>query len=583
MSLFCLTPQAEKAIKEKFLSGELDFEKISNAKTSEERRALFSFLGDGTALKLNEALETRLLRPNQQRAMSTFFQQALGVKEPARRDILTQVLKQERLLNPKELESFMADAMAAKYGHKTTQEQAKHLFELAKVSNDKLSAIKEESPIGSPERLEQGAARVAFVKYRSQLEQESNKIPLKELITNPIELFTQLSGLSKSFVASMNNHFFGRQGWRTLFDKPKIWTDNFMKSWSDAGKEIQGISAMDAIKADVWSRPNSLNGLYAIHKIDVKLDKEEQIPSHAPTRIPLLGRLFSASNSMFEGASLRIRADFADAVFKEAQENGVDVRDPKTNLGTLVNSITARGQVDTRGKFGQLVNAAIFSPKYLKSQLDLMGAIPDYLINKTPLGEGKETGEFARAVHARNALKTIVGISTILAVAKLLDPDSVELDPRSSRSGKIWVGADHEIGIDVTAGNASLWTLAARLTPSMHNGEWGLWSENQSGKWTNNSPLAHTKHNPAELITGFLEQRTAPLTSYILSYIDKKYWDKESDAGKALKLVSPMNAQAISELNKDSEKINNVLYTFLVSAGFLGTHIAPDFQHRKEE
>ncbi len=581
--MFCLTPQAEKLIKEKFLSGELDFDKISNAKNSDERRELFSFLGRENAIKFNEALETRLLRPNQQRAMSTFFQQALGIKHPATRDVISTIMKQERLLNPEKLENFMSDAMAAKYGHKTTQAQAKHIFDLAKVANDKLAAIKEDSPVGSPERLEQGAARVALVKYLSQLKAENEKMPLKDLITDPVEMFTRLSGLSKSLVATFNNHFFGRQGWRTLFDKPDIWTKNFMKSWGDAGKEIQGVDAMDAIKADVWSRPNSLNGLYAIHKIDVKLDREEAIPSHSPTRIPLLGRLFSASNSMFEGASLRIRADFADVVLKQAEENGVDVRDPKTNIGTLVNSITARGNINIPGKFGKIVNTAMFSPKYLKSQLDLMGAIPDYLINKTPLGKGTSEGEFARSVHAKNALKTIVGISTILAVSKLLDPDSVELDIRSSRFGKIWVGADHEIGIDVTAGNASLWTLAARLTPSMHNGEWGLWSQSQSGKWTNNSPLANTRHNPAELITGFLEQRAAPLTSFLLSYIDRKYWDKETTGQKALKLVSPMNAQAISELNKDSEKINSTLYTFLVAAGFLGTHIAPDFQHRKEE
>lgn len=578
----CLTPQAKELLKAKFLSGELDFNKISDAKTSEDRRALFSFLGEGTAIKLNEALEMQLIRPNQQKAMSNFFQQALGLKNIANKDIISSIMKQERLLNPKELESFMSDAVKSKYGSETSQAQAKNIYELAKKANDALGKIKEESPVGSPERLEHGAARVALVKYLAQVK-GADKIDIKSLITDPLEMFTQLTGFTKSVVASMNNHFFGRQGWRALFDKPDIWANNFAKSWGDMAKEIKGVSAMDAIKADVWSRPNSLNGLYAIHKIDVKLDTEEQIPSHAPTRIPLLGRLFKASNSAFEGASLRIRADFADAVLKEAEENDVDIRDPKTNIGTLVNSITARGRVEVYGTLGKLINTAMFSPKYLKSQMDLIGAIPDYLINKTPLGEGKETGEFARGVHARNAIKTIVGISTILAVAKLFDNKSVDLDSRSSRSGKIWVGADHEIGIDVTAGMGSVFTLAARLTPSIHNGTWGLWSQSQSGRWTNNSPLNKGKHNPGELITGFLEQRAAPLTSYILSYIDRKYWDKTTDGQKAMKLVTPMNFGAVSDLNKDTEKIDSTLYTLLVAGGFLGVHVEPDFQHQHKE
>ncbi len=581
--MFCLTPQAEQLIKEKFLSGELDFDKISNAKSSEERRKLFSFLGDNYALKLNEALESRLLMKNQQRAMNTFFQKALGLKEQPMRDLVSSVMKQERLLNPKELESFMADAVAKKYGHKMTEEQARHIFEIAKTANDARTSIPEGSPNGSNERLAYGSALAALKEYKGQVKANATKIPFKDLITDPVELFIKLSGIAKSLVANLNNHFFGRQGWRTLFDRPEIWTKNFSKSWGDMGKELQGKDAMLPIKADIWSRENSINGLYSIHKVDVGLDTEEAFPEHEPGKIPLFGRLYKASESAFNGAALRMRADTFDALVKQAEEQGVDVRDPKTNLGTLANSITARGNVKTSGKIGRFINAAMFSPKYLKSQLDLIGAIPDYLINKTPLGKGEPEGEFARSAHAKNALNTIVGISTLLAVAKLLDPDSVELDPRSSRSGKIWVGKDHEIGFDVTAGIGSLFTLASRLTPSMHEGEWGLWSQSQSGRWTNNMPGSGDKHNPGELISGFLEQRESPLMSMISSYINHKYYDKETGGQKLLKLVTPMNAQAVMELNKDSEDVDPLLYTLAVAAGLLGVHVNPDYQHRKEE
>ena len=47
---------------------------------------------------------------------------------------------------------------------------------------------------------------------------------------------------------------------------------------------------MLSVKADVYSRPNALDGTYKRMKLDVGIDAEEAFPSTFPERIPVIGR-----------------------------------------------------------------------------------------------------------------------------------------------------------------------------------------------------------------------------------------------------------------------------------------------------
>lgn len=578
--MFCLTPQAIKMMKDKFLSGEITPEKLNNAKSSEERRAMLSFLGADTALKVNELIESKLLLKNQQKGLITAAKHLFGEKTPAARDAVSSILRMGKFLHPEDKNKFMSDLAAKRLGTKVSQDQAEKIFNAAKIANDARSAIPKTSPNGSPERVAFGNALVSFKDYMKQVRQEDHKIPLKDLITDPLEMFTRLSGLSKSLVANLNIHYFGRQGWRTLFDRPSVWLNGFGKTFGDIASELKGMDAMAPIKAEIWSRENALNGLYTIHKVDIGLDSEEAFPEHLPGKIPLIGKLFKASESSFNGAALRLRADTFDALVKEAKEKGVDVTDPKTNLGTLANSITARGQVNLPGKVGRFINASMFSPKYLKSELDALGALPSYVLNKVGLGKGDKAGEFARAKNAQNVIKTVAGVATIMTIAKLLDPDSVkDIDPRSAKFGKIYVGADHEIGIDVTAGMGSLVTAVSRLIPTEHEGKLGFWYKKYNGSYVD--LLKNRNETVGDVISDFFTNRASPLMGFILSeYINHKYYDKESVGDKALKLVEPMQTTSVQELNKDTTKVDSLLYGLLLAGGFMGAHESVDYKHQ---
>ena len=560
---FCLTPQATELLKKKIAEDKLTAEDFHNMDDAERHGYFASFLDDATATKLNEMIESKLLLKDQQRGIVNGLKEAFGEKHPAYRDAVAKVMRMERILKPSDVNKFMSDLAAHKLGKTVTADQAARLHDLAKSASDSRDVIPKDSPNGSKERLDYGSKLAAFKKYVSDLKNPSEGI--KDYLS-----ITKLAGVSKSLVANLNNHFFGRQGWRTLFDRPDVWMNNFAKSWGDMAKELKGQDAMNAVRADVWSRENAINGLYRIHKVDIGLDSEEAFPEHLPGKIPLLGRLYKASESAFNGASLRMRADTFDALVKEAKAQGVDVNDPNTNLGKLANSITARGDVNL-GQLAKPINVMMFSPKYLKSQLDALAAVPDYTINKIGLGGGTEAAEFSRAKAAQNVLKLIAGVGTILTISKLIDPESVEQDPRSKKFGKVWVGPSHEVGIDVTAGMGSLITIASRLIPTEHNGKWAMWYETSKGKYINIGKSRNI--HPADLVFDFMEQRSSPLANYILtSYLDHKLYDKETAIQKAEKLVQPMQAETMHSLAHAKEPIDAFLYSLLSAASFLGVH-----------
>jgi hypothetical protein len=173
----------------------------------------------------------------------------------------------------------------------------------------------------------------------------------KEWLTSPTEMFNTIAGTAKSALSSFDNSFFGRQGIKMFFSQPDIWAKDFAKSWGDIGRELvktkSSVEPMDIIKADIYSRENAINGKYDTAGIDLGLSTEEAFPSPLPGKLPILGRLFNASETAFNGAALRMRADYGDRILKKAEEFGIDTsdKDQSQGLGKLINAMTGRGYI----------------------------------------------------------------------------------------------------------------------------------------------------------------------------------------------------------------------------------------------
>ena len=568
---FCLTKSLTTEFLKRVKSGEVDPEKLSNM-TSQERRTFFTtFLGDENARHINALFESKLLLKNQQQGIITWAKKIGGLKPQAQRDILSRVERMTEILQPKEMDAFLEDLASQRLGVSVSLDEAGKIAELSKTITDKKSIIPENSPIRSPERMEYGTALALFKQYVGGLKAQAKQLTPKELLSNPIQLLQEIGGATKSIASAFDNSFFGRQGLLTLITKPNIWGNNFIKSWGDMKKELKGIDAMIPIQADVFSRPNAMNGKYKALKLDIGLESEEAFPSSWPEKIPFFGKIFKASESAYNGAALRFRADLADRLIPEIEASGTDLK--SSGLGILINSMTGRGRVELTPGQSKFINTTIYSIKWLKSNLDVLTA-HQFDPNVSPVVKKKA---------AENLGRMVLTIGSLLGVAKMIDPESVEEDPRSFNFGKIMVGPNHEFKISVLPGFGALITLASRVVPTLHNGELGFWYKTTKGKYFKLSTGKFGSKTPTDMIVDFMEGKAAPVARTLLTVWEGRTFEGEEPTltGEARKLATPIPIENLFEIAQFSTGANPILVAILSGLELIGFNVGTPTKRRK--
>lgn len=548
---WCLIKSEATKFKKALKDGTIDPLKLSEM-TSEERRSFFQeFTNESNAIKMNALFESKLLLKNQQRGMITWAKRVAGITPQAKRDILSKINRLDKVLDPQENEQFLRDLASTRLGVGVSEAEAKTLHDLGKEIERKKANADEDGNFKSEEtRLSYGASVVALENYVRDLKLEARKVNFKE---QPLEFIKQkyleVPGTLKSLVASLDNSFFGRQGIKTLADTrtSKIWFKNFLKSWKDIATELKGGDAIDAIKADIYSRPNAINGKYKAGGYGLNVLSEEAFPSSLPERIPLFGRLFKASESAYNGGALRLRADLADRLITKAEEHGVNtlLKEEAEPLGHLVGSLTGRGSIGRLGVFSKEINVLFFSVKFVKSNFDTLTA---HAFDKKV-----RQNEFARKEAIKSTLSIVSTMAMVLAIAKMLNPDWVEEDPRSTNFGKIKIFGRWT---DITGGMASLPTLVARILPTQRDGEWGRWYKSSSGNWIKLGD-SYGSMTPEDVFYNFFEGKLSPFARVIKTYT----LDQGKDfIGKPVTLTDtlvnttfPISVQSYMEMMKDDE------------------------------
>lgn len=546
MAGFCLPKFTADAMREKLVSGELTPEKLAQM-NSAERRTAFSFLGEENARQVNALFESKLLLKDQQAGMIRWAKQILGPDSPALRDTLAKVERNIDILSEEDLDVYLEDLVNKKMGIDITQEESAKLVELSQGVERAKANLDPDSPIGSESRVEYGLQLALFKEYVEGLKLKNNSTFMRQYIEEPSKLLYDLAGASKSILASLDNSFFGRQGLKVLTTNPDIWAKSFLKSWGDFGKAIAGGDATQAVKADIYSRPNALNGNYQRAKVALGLTTEEAFPSSLPTRIPVLGRLFKGSEQAYNSAALRMRADLMDRFLKMAEENGVDITDKKQaeSIGKLVNSMTGRGSIGKAEALGKEINLALFSVKFLKSNFD-------YLTAHT---FDREMSSFARKQAAANLVKTIGSLAGVLYIANQLWPGSVETDPRSADFGKIRIG---DTRFDISGGMGSLVTLAVRLAT-------GETKSSTTGKVTDLTSDKYGAPNRFDVLLDFGAGKTSPPLKAVIDVMRNKDFTGQRPTlrSTAENMVTPLPVTTWEELQ--SPKAAPAVLSFILS------------------
>lgn len=555
MAAFCLIPKQVNKFLKGLKDGEINPEKMAGMSSAERRTYLEQFVGKENAKGVNALFESKLLLKNKQAAYINWAKKVGGISPKERRDMISKIENLQKVLDPKQEEQFLADLASQRLRVNITQEEAGVLANLSKKAQDlRLKANPEGKFASNSERLEYGAAQVQLENFFNQLKLDTTRLRFSEgrakYLANAVK---EIPGTLKSLVASLDNSFWGRQGIKTLYTHPRIWTKNFIKSWGDLARQTTAKgkwyqagddAVLDSIKADIYSRPNALNGKYKAGGYGLNVLSEEAYPSSIPEKIPFLGRLFKASETAYNGAALRLRADLADMLISKAERMGINTLNPDEagGMGSLVSSLTGRGNIPMTPSQAKATNVLFFSIKFLKSNIDIL----------TAHQFDSKANAFVKREAALNLLKIVSTTATILATAKILDPDSVDEDPRSTNFGKVKVFGHWT---DITGGLSSLVTLAARtIVPSMHEGELGLWKKSGTGKYTNLLAGEYGQEDAFDLlVNGLFSNKLSPAAGLF-----RDIWRGQDFSGQpvtpssALKSVgTPLFAQNALDLMKD--------------------------------
>lgn len=550
MGKYCLVKPFADDFKQRLKNGEIDPEKLASM-TSKERNTFFTeFLGEHNAKNVNALFEKKLLMKNKWQGVINWAKEVSGIKPEVRNDLLSRIERmakdpEKNILNPENETAFLKDLASSKVGVGISYDEAKNITEMAnKVNETKNNYTEKDGWTSESDRLKYGAAKMTLKNYVNDLKIEASKPELKEYL-NPGKSISLMAGYAKSLKASLDDSALFRQGWKTVFTNPKIWGNNALKSFNDIAKVMGGKDIITATEAEIYSRPNSMNGLYNKLKIDIG-NLEEAYPTTLPEKIPLFGRLFKASEQAYTAFLYRMRADIADKYIKIAQKTGVDLGDDfqSRSIGRIINSLTGRGDLGSFEKAGKAVNNIFFSPKLLKSHIDVLTL--HYADNL----RGQKTSGFARKKAAMNLLKVITGIATILAVAKALDDKSVELDPRSSDFGKIRIG---DTRFDVSGGMSSVVVLASRLI-----------AQSSKSSTTGNISKLGTgfgQTSGIDLVENFLENKLSPAASVIKDLFNKSDWQGNplTIGGEISNLLMPLPLSTGWELYTNPNSANIVL------------------------
>jgi hypothetical protein len=245
-----------------------------------------------------------------------------------------------------------------------------------------------------------------------------------------------------------------------------------------------------------------------------------------------------------------MRVDVFDKYIEIAKRSGVNIDDPKElqSIGRLVNSLTGRGNMGALERVAGTVNNVFFSPRALKSNIDTLTA---HTFDKaTP---------FVRKQAAINLLRIISGTAAVLGIARAINKDSVELDPRSSDFGKIKIGNTR---FDVTGGMASIVTLAARLLT--------MSTKSTSSKIV--LPLNSTEYGAqtgTDVVYNFFENKLSPVMSVIKDLLKGKDFNGNPPTvtGELSNLLMPLPFSSVEDAAKDPNAANAVLIGILDGLG----------------
>jgi hypothetical protein len=201
----------------------------------------------------------------------------------------------------------------------------------------------------------------------------------------------------------------------------------------------------------------------------------------------------------------------------------------------LANSISGRGNLGQLERVSGIVNKLLYSGRFIKSQVDTF-----YLPFKPGLSP------VAREIAMKSSLKTLGMFASLMATASLFT--DVEVDPRSSKFGKMKVPGSKDTWVDISGGLGSYITLASRIaTQETKSSMTNRVTKLNSGKFGSKTAL--------DVAYDFAGNKLAPAPSAIKSWLKGQDFqgNKPTLTSTAVGLAKPISVGNMVQLFQDEE------------------------------
>jgi len=524
---FCLPEEITNKLKKAIKSGEIDIEKLSSA-SSEYRVNFFKqFMNERNAKEVVALFESKLLLKNQKRGLVTWAKQILGMKPAVERDVISRIMRMDKILNPENEKSFLRELASKKLGVDITIEEARKITELS----NKIKSL--ENFTDKAGRIKYGRAKLDLIDYVNSLNPKR---------ANVVE---NVLGLPKAAMSSFDLSAPLNQGWGVI--SRKEWWDNLAPMIKAFSRE----SAFRDIQADIITRPNyklaKRAGLRLSDLSENLFEREEIFMTTLLDKIPGM----AASQRAYIGFLNKLRMDSFDDLIKKAKLAGEDVSlgsKAAEDIATIVNAFTGG-----YGRTDPLLNAFLFSPRRVRSAVKILN--PYTYINP-------KTSKTARKAAIRNLLGSLAMTGSVIALAGLHGAVETEEDPRSSDFGKIKVG---DTRLDISGGIAGYVILLSRIL----SGEIKSSNTGAIKKLGNN----YGSTSGFDLTANFIRNKLSPLASLIIDVLtgENAVGEKKTPTQSVIDRFKPMFLKdAYEVLTEDPEA--KILIPFALFGGGLSTY-----------
>lgn len=553
MANFCLPKVAVDKFTSALRNGDINPYKL-NKMTSEERQAIFKdIVGPEGAKQVNGEFEKRMLLKNQKFAYTNWAKEVAGLKPAARRDLVAKISKLQDALNPDEEHGFLKDLAETKLGTDVTPDEARQIVQLSKKVNAAeaapRSSLEDASKKGftpTANDLNYGRSRYDLEKYVGDLKGNPKRLQLSDFKSHPIlatkKIPRAVAGVTKSIGASLDDSFALRQGAKAFWTDFPRWQKEFRNSFVNLVKGFKNYEDTERelnahIMADPYYDQAVKDGL-AIR--DVK-SVDDVFPTSAPGKIPVLGRAFNASEAAYSAFADNLRIGIYKNQLRLADGLGEDLSPQiRKNIASEVNSLTGRGGFGKHEALAGSANAAFYSLRFLKSNIDTLFS--------HPLGIGVGgIGSRAQKTAAKNLIKIIAGTAAVLGTANALKPGSVTFNPTSTNFGKIKIG---DTTFEVTGGMDALVTLASRILSNKYTSSSGTVSTLNTGKFGSSTEL--------DTLVDFITGKLSPVGGTVADKLRGQTFSgtKPTLGGEIANLVTPLNVQNFQQLKDDPHSAN---------------------------